>query len=255
MLADRLLITPEVAARARRRRSRRGARIDADQPRPALSGRISRSRGRPRRRFARAGAVPATVAIHDGRLLVGPGRRRPSRRSRRLRRVRPEGGSTEPGGRARGRRLGGDDGLGHDDRRARGRHPVFATGGIGGVHRGALGVPAPRVRAPHRPSTSRRTSRSWAARRWPSCAPARRPSSTCRPPSSTSRPGACRSSRSARRSCPGSTLARRASRRRHPSRTSRPRRELVATHLGARARRIGILRLRARCRRSAALPE
>ena len=38
------------------------------------------------------------------------------------------------------RRLGRDHGLGHDDRGPRRRDPVFATGGIGGVHRGVRSV-------------------------------------------------------------------------------------------------------------------
>ena len=49
---------------------------------------------------------------------------------------------------------------------------VFATGGIGGVHRGA----------PRRRSTCRATSTSWPRRRSPSCARGRSRSSTCRPP-------------------------------------------------------------------------
>ena len=78
---------------------------------------------------------------------------------------------------------------------------VHATGGIGGVHRGALGVPRFDGRADA--STSRRTSRSSAGRRSRSSAPARRPSSTSPPRSNTSRRGACRSSRSARTDVPG----------------------------------------------------
>ena len=92
------------------------------------------------------GAVPATVALNDGRLLVGLSTPRRSRRSRR----RPPGRCA----RSRGptwRRAIASGGWGATTvaatmiaAEAAGIR-VFATGGIGGVHRGALGgrVPAP----------------------------------------------------------------------------------------------------------------
>ena len=121
MLTDRLVDRPRGRDGARRRPAGRGARIDADQPRPAVSRRTSRSRTASEAAVREAGAVPATVAIRDGRLLVGldeAALRGPRDGAGRLG---PQGGPAEPGGGARRRRLGGDDGLGHDDRRPRGR--------------------------------------------------------------------------------------------------------------------------------------
>ena len=60
---------------ARGRPARGRPRVDAHQPRLALSPEL-RSPRRPRRRSARPGAVPATVAIRDGSLLVGLDERR-----------------------------------------------------------------------------------------------------------------------------------------------------------------------------------
>ena len=150
-----------------------------------------------------SGAVPATVAIRGG-----PAARRARRgRARGARdgagRIGPQGRPAESRGGARRRRLGRHDGLGDDDRGARGRDPRSsrpAGSAASTAGRSAAGRRAPR---PRRRSTSRPTSRSWAARRWPSSAPARRPSSTSRPRSSTSRRAASRSSRSARPTLPG----------------------------------------------------
>ena len=145
------------------------------------------------------GAVPATVAIRDGRILVGldaaalealatapPGSVRKAARPS-LAVALAEGGwaattvsATMIAASAAG-------------------IASFATGGIGGVHRGALDATA----RPRRRSTSRPISRSWAAPRWRWSVPARRRSSTCQRPLSTWRPAACRSSPWGRTEVPG----------------------------------------------------
>ena len=146
-----------------------------------LSRRMSRRRATSRPSSATNGAVPATIAIIDGRIkigLVGCG----------------AGLARHARGRAEARRADLAFAV------AAKRHGattvaatmicahlagirVFATGGIGGVHQGA-----------ERASTSRPTSTSWPARRCSWSAPAPRRSSTCRGRSKCSRPAACRSS-------------------------------------------------------------
>ena len=69
------------------------------------------------------GAVPATVAIRDGRLLVGLADAELEALATAPRGVRAEGRSPEPRRRAGARRLGGDDGLRDDDRGPRRGHP------------------------------------------------------------------------------------------------------------------------------------
>ncbi len=109
------------------------------------------------------GAVPATVAIRDGRVLVG------------LDEAALEALATAPAGTVRkasrpslavalGRGwLGRDDRLDHDDRRpCRGHHGP-------GHRRDRRRAWAAAGRSAR--SISRRTSRSWVGRRWPSCAP------------------------------------------------------------------------------------
>ena len=175
--------------------------------------------------------MPATVAIRDGRILVGLDDDVP--------RGARDGASRAPSGRPPGRvspaaLAGGGWAATTVSATMIAAHAagiaVFATGGIGGVHRGALGGAAGAIA---RRSTSRRTWRSSAGRRWPSSAPARRRSSTSRRRSSTSRRAACRSSPSGQDELPGfyaRTLGVPA-----PSSVAgrrRPRRALVRAHLG-----------------------
>ena len=87
------------------------------------------------RRVRDGGAVPATVAVMDGALHVGLD-------DEQLERIAAAGVGRSQGEPARPRRLHRRRRARRDDRRrdARrvppGRHPVMATGGIGGVHRG-----------------------------------------------------------------------------------------------------------------------
>jgi hypothetical protein len=152
-----------------------------------------------------SGAVPATVAIHGGRVLVG------------LDDTALEALATAPAGSVRkasstalAAALAGGGWaattvsatmLAADAAGIR----VFATGGIGGVHRGALGVRPPVEGRPAVPTFDiSATSRS--------CAHARRrlrgpkAISTCSR-SSTSRHGACPCWPSVRTRCPASTAA------------------------------------------------
>ena len=230
-VADRLVVAPEVAAALAEGRpvvALESTLISHGLPYPQNLEVALGVRGggpRDRRRRAGDGRDPRRAAARRA------GRGRPRGAGDRAGRVRPQGRATDPGGRAGRGRLGGDDGVGDDDRGPRGgdpgvrhgRHRRRASRGAGTASGGGRAAP---------PSTSRPTSRSSAGRRWPSCAPARRRSSTCRPRSSTSRPGACRSSRSGRRSCPGSSPGRRGSRRRTSSRTWREAAAVVAVHLG-----------------------
>ena len=139
MTPDRLLIAPEVAARACRRHARSSP---SSPPSSATACRIPQNievASASEAAVRESGAIPATVAIHDGRVLVGldagalrRSRRRPPGRSERpldpsLAIALAEGGwaattvsATMIAAEAAGIR-------------------VFATGGIGGVHRGALG--------------------------------------------------------------------------------------------------------------------
>ncbi len=189
--ADRLVIAPEVVSRSGRGPAGRRAGIDAHQPRSAvpaeprgrsrLGGRGPGDAGcRARRRspFATGGCSSAWTTSALEALATAP------------QGFGAEGGTPEPRRRPRRGRLGRDDRLGNDDRRVRPPGSrVFATGGIGGVHRGALdadgwgrGVARHLVRSRGAGSDAR----------WPSCAPARRRSSTCPRRSSTWRPVACR---------------------------------------------------------------
>ena len=82
-----------------------------------------------------AGATPATIAVIDGALHIGL-----ERRSAGSAGAGQERGQAEPRGHGRVHRHGrhrGHHRRGHHDRRPSGRHHVFATGGIGGVHKGA----------------------------------------------------------------------------------------------------------------------
>ena len=98
-----------------------------------------------------------------------PGRGRPRGARHGAGRVGPQGGPTEPRRRARRGWLGRDDGLGHDDRRARRRDPGLRD--RRDRRRPPRRAGRARVRRPRRPSTSRRTSRSWGGRRWSSSVP------------------------------------------------------------------------------------
>ena len=205
-------------------------------------------RARDRRRRAGDGRDPRRAAARRA------GRRRRSRRSRPRRRVR----CARPPGRRMAVALS-EGGWAATTVSATmiAAHAagirVFATGGIGGVHRGALGGSG----AARRPPIVRHLVRPRGARSHPDggrLRRARRPSSTSPPRSSTSRPGACRSSRSARPSCPGSSPARRGSPRRTRSRTWRERPPIVGDAPRARARE----RRRScacPCPRDAALPD
>ena len=217
----------------RRRAGRRRPRIDAHQPRPARTRRTSRWPSPRRPRSASPGAVPATVAVMNGRVLVG------------LDAVGAGGLATAPAGSVQKaarptlaealawRGLGGDHRLGDDDRGPRRRDRRLRHG----RHRRRPSRGARRARfggaADARHLVGPRGARPHA--RWRSSAPARRPSSTSRPRSSTSRRAACRSSRSARRRCPGSTPARRASGRPERARHRDGRLPGRSTHLGHRA--------------------
>ena len=217
---------PEVAAALAAGAPGRGARVDADQPRPAVPAEPG---GRPRVRGG--GARDAARSRRRSRSATGGSSSAwTRRRSRRLRRHRP--GSVRKAARpslaagARRRRLGRDDRVGHDDRGPCGGHPGIR-------HRRHRRRPPGRARRRRaRRSTSRRTSRSSAGRRWRSSAPAPRRSSTCRRRSSTSRRAACRSSPSARPSCPGSTRGRPGSRRRRRSPDVAGAAAIAAVHLG-----------------------
>ena len=169
--------------RAARRAPRRRPRVDADQPRPAVSRRTSRSRAPPRR--------PSWT----------PGQRRRRSRSARgtdPRRARPacprgagegagghrrEGGPAEPRGGAVGRGLGGDDRVGDDDRGGRGGHSRLRDGRH--RRRPSRGGDELRHLVGSRragPDAGRRRLRRAQSR-----------SSTCRRRSSTSRRAECRS--------------------------------------------------------------
>ena len=85
--------------------------------------------------IAEEGAVPATIAVMDGRLKIGLSAERTRGARQDFRR--DEAVARRPRFR---RRRGPDrrhDGGGDDDRRALAGIKVFATGGIGGVHKGA----------------------------------------------------------------------------------------------------------------------
>ena len=136
------------------------------------------------------GAVPATVAVHEGRLLVGLG-------SADL-----EALATAPAGTVRKAARPSlavalaDGGWAATTVSATmiAAHAagirVFATGGIGGVHRGALAA-RPGVADPTLDISSD-LDELGSHRRWRSCVPVPRPSSTSRPRSSTWRPVASR---------------------------------------------------------------
>ncbi len=169
--------------RARRRHARRRPRVDAHQPRPAVPAEPRGRRRRPRRPSARAAPCRPRSRSTTGRcssvwkpsaleaLATAPAGsvRKAARPS--LAVALAEGGwaattvsATMIAAHAAGIR-------------------VFATGGIGGVHRGAV---AGHVRHLVRPPGAGPDAR------WPSCAPDPRPSWTCRPRSSTWRRRACR---------------------------------------------------------------
>src|SRR5512139_2439249 len=115
MLTDRLDVRPEVAAALADGRpvvALESTLISHGLPYPQNIEVATASEAAVRA----GGAVPATVAIHRGRLLVGLA-------ADDLDALGPQGGTPESRGRDRRRRLGGDDGLGDDDRRAGGRHP------------------------------------------------------------------------------------------------------------------------------------
>ena len=132
-----------------------------------------------------SGAVPATVAVHGGRLLVGLDE------AALMALATAPAGSVRKAARPSLAAALADGGWAATTVSATmiAAHAagisVFATGGIGGVHRGALGGAS---WAPPLRSTSRPTSRNSAGRRWRSCVPARRPSWTCRPRWNISRP-------------------------------------------------------------------
>ena len=75
-----------------------------------------------------SGAVAATVAIHDGRLLVGLDAGRARGPGHRARRVGPQGRPTEPRRGARRRWMGGHHRVGDDDRCACRRDPGLRHG-------------------------------------------------------------------------------------------------------------------------------
>ena len=231
-LTDRLAITPEVSAALAEGRpvvALESTLISHGLPYPQNIEVAKASEAAVRA----AGAIPATVAINAGRVLVG------------LDDAALTALATAPAGSVRkaarpslatalaGRRLGGHDGLGHDDRRPRG-------GDLGLRDRRDRWRPPRRPRRRRhpaaqprdRPSTSRPTSRSSAERPWPSSAPARRPSWTCRRPSSTWKHAACRSWPSARPTSPVSTPARRGSQHRRSVPDLDAAADLVAAQLG-----------------------
>ena len=137
--------------RAARRTRRRRAREHDHRPRAAAAGQPARG-ARDRGGGARGGAVPATIAIVGGEVRVGLD-------DAALDALATRDGVAKCGvrdlapvvARARLRRRRPWPRPSHLAARAGIR--VFATGGLGGVHRGAA-----------RPSTSRPTSRRWRAR-------------------------------------------------------------------------------------------
>ena len=168
MLADRLAIAPEVAhalADGRPVVALESTLISHGLPYPAnLEVATGVRGGRPRGAAPSRRPSPSTTAG-----CSSASTRRPRGARDRARRVGPQGRPPEPGRGAGRRRLGRDDGLGDDDRRARRRDPGLRD------RRDRRRPPRrpgrARVRRRARPSTSRRTSRSSAGRRWPSCAP------------------------------------------------------------------------------------
>ena len=99
-----------------------------------------------------AEAPPATIALLDGQIVIGLG-------AEAIERLATEDNVMKASRRDLGvalasKRTAATTVAGTLACRA-GQLPVFATGGIGGVHRGG-----------RRASTSRRTCRSWRARRW-----------------------------------------------------------------------------------------
>lgn len=140
-LAERLVLAPEVEAALRDRRpvvALESTLISHGLPHPANVEVARRSEAAVRE----AGAVPATIAIHDGRLLVG------------LADAELEALATAPAGSVRKAARPSlaaalvTDGWAATTVSATmiAAHAagilVFATGGIGGVHRGALGAGA-----------------------------------------------------------------------------------------------------------------
>ena len=114
---------------------RRAGVDDLLQPRPAVAGQPRGARALPRGRSAPAGAVPAVTAVLDGVVRVG------HRRVRARADPRPgaQGGRARPAGRRRLRRwhFGATTVSASVAIAALAGISVFATGGIGGVHRGA----------------------------------------------------------------------------------------------------------------------
>ena len=138
MIADWLAVSPEVAAALAAGQAGRRARIDADQPRVALSPEPG-GRDCPEAAVRAAGAVPATVAIHDGRLLVGLDdgglETLATARAGSVRKAaRPILAAAIADGGWAATTVSATMIAAHAAGIA-----VFATGGIGGVHRGALG--------------------------------------------------------------------------------------------------------------------
>ena len=140
-----------------------------------------------------SGAVPATVAIRDGRILVGLDEATLAALATAA--GRPQGGPPDARRRADRRRLGRHHRVGHDARRPRRRDPGLRHGRDRRRPPPAPSSPPPaRTTASRRPaSTSRSTSRSWPAPRSSSSAPGRRRSSTSRRRSRCSRRAASRS--------------------------------------------------------------
>ena len=140
-------IAPEVAEALADRPPGRRARVDDHQSRLPVPGQ-RRVRARHRGRRARS-RRRARDDRHPRRPSHGRPHRRADRASRhRRRRPRLQGVAARHRRADRTRRRRGDDGRGHDGRRSARGIRVFATGGIGGVHRGAqqtlrhLGGPA-----------------------------------------------------------------------------------------------------------------
>ena len=158
-----------------------------------------------------AGAVPATVAIAGGRVQVGLDDDALERLATAppgtvLKAARPSLGAALASGGLAATTVSATMIAAHAARIG-----VFATGGIGGVHRGAVGGPRPSLDISSDLEELGRTPSPW-------CARGRRRSSMCRRPSSISRRAAYRSWRWARTSCRGSTHGVRGSGRRSPSR-------------------------------------
>ena len=112
--------------RARRRPPGRRPRVDAHQPRPAVSA--ERRGRRARRRPPSARAAPSRRRSPS--TTAGSSSASTRRRSRRWprRRRRPQGGAADAGGGADGGRLGRHDRLGDDARRPRRRDPRLRHG-------------------------------------------------------------------------------------------------------------------------------